>query len=250
MRESLSLMVMALALFFISYSDLYKVYVTVRMKPYLYGASLMLLILAWASVLQRKQKHYEKNRGNEIKLLVPLLLLGLSLVGKTKGIQKLWPGEKVTSLQETVQEETEQEDTLGGYRMRSKMFSGHWLRGYDEVGQRIRIKDDEFYYWMIELQQFPEDFAGYDLSFKARVDCTEEGLFLMREMMTCCVADLTPLGIIGEGNEGDIPDAIDWAKVSGVLEKDDTSKKTQLHLRIESLEPTVPPLEVYIYPPY
>lgn len=99
---------------------------------------------------------------------------------------------------------------------------------YDLDAEIVKIRDDDFAFFLRDLIDSPEIYDGKVLEFKGRALCTEEGnedlenFAIGRHVMTCCVEDISFQPIICEYAPGCIsrlkPDQHgDWFVVRGKM---------------------------------
>lgn len=285
--ESILCLLIAGIIFYMTYSDQYKHYVSPRLKGYLYLTSIAFIVLWIASLINEQ---YDTRRVRQAECLKLMIIMGVMIIaglGRLKGIEDraiecikkivqenkakdrtkkeplleievITKGEIKEDWQESKEEDTFQakETDRGAYQVKNKMLSGHWITGYYPLEKKIKIKDEEFYYWIIEIVENPSEFKGYTIYFNAQLEREDERLqqqevFLIREVMTCCVADLVKLGIIGIvspdikiDNEGK------WVSVEGIVIPDEIEHIRVAKIMIKDMHPISPLKEPYVYPPY
>ncbi|MDY3051659.1 MAG: TIGR03943 family protein [Ndongobacter sp.] len=145
-------------------------------------------------------------------------------------------------------EQTNSKDGLPIILPSGKKYVAH---GYDAQNRRIDIADDEFYPWLNELFANTSSYMGYEVTMKAWVFWDEkmgEGQFLLsRYLISCCVADAIPAGILAGYSEKELPGNGNWVQIKGRVVETEFEGRTQPKLILEQLTPTEPPEEPYVY---
>ncbi len=124
--------------------------------------------------------------------------------------------------------------------------------GLDEENKEIIIGNDDFYPWIIEIYSNMDKYEGYKITMTGFVFKDSEYLYEnefvpARLAMTCCAADLAPIGIlciydkVSELEEGK------WITVEGVLHKGQYNGQDEPQVSITNITPAEEVLG-YIYP--
>lgn len=142
--------------------------------------------------------------------------------------------------------------TEGDYA--SKVIKGLKLHGYDDSTKSIIISDEEFYNWTVEIFSYPNDFIGYEINYKGQVMLPPEEFFeadkisIVRQLMTCCVADLVPIGFICQSDNIDTLEQDTWISVTGKLFMGEFNNEKDIQINITNIEYIDPLEEPYVYP--
>lgn len=128
-----------------------------------------------------------------------------------------------------------------------------WLTGIDKTKKTIVVKDDEFYAWITELFQHTEDYIGYTVELTGFVMkdpqiMSPTEFIPARNLMTCCVADLVPTGIICEYPKAAELKPETWVHVKGTLIQGTYDGSPEAQLKVISITPATAPKNPYIYP--
>ena len=253
-------------LFQMTWSGDYLNYVTPRMKPYLYG--MVLLMLLWAAVEGRYllTPQYKIRLTRSCVLMIPILLISLrpGLSGGSSMIRD-YASSKIASTPGTEEAAPLQAEgagtEAGGYLKEDFQDSAvlasdeerpwYALNGLDENTKTIVIADEDYYTWMYELGSFPEKYEGYTVEMKGFIYRSpeikkEHDFALVRLSMWCCAADLAPMGLlVDNGGKQEFQDDT-WVVVKGSFGI--TEYGSDPILKAQSIEPAEKPEVEYVYP--
>lgn len=217
-------MLLALAVWLLVYliSGRYLTYVTPRMLPYLIGTVVVLLVLACVTLTRLFLPNHRARVAHVFVLTLPLILLLLP-----HGVILLSDNQlasiPATSTQSAVWSATPSPapDASNAVSNSEEMLLDA-ISGLDRDAKTITITTENYYDWMERLYQDAAAYEGYTVSLTGYVingsDVFAEDEFaLARLVMTCCVADLSPVGFICKYDEASQLNADDWVSVEGVL---------------------------------
>jgi uncharacterized repeat protein (TIGR03943 family) len=119
----------------------------------------------------------------------------------------------------------------------------------------VEVSDLQFLDWYDELYRNIDEYTGRDIIIKGIVlkDSTlPKGEFaLVRLMMSCCVADLSPIGVICRPEESDSTLKVEenqWITIKGTITKDMYENNVTPVIVVRSFEGAEPPEDQYVYP--
>ncbi|GLB24026.1 TIGR03943 family protein [Lacrimispora xylanolytica] len=276
LTESASYLIFGALLVRLTISGTYLNYVTPRMKPYLYGLSVLMFFWAAVSVRNLFRPRYKSRIKRCMVLILPILLLAVppsspaagAMVKGGAGIPRSSP---VETTQDTTQASDEYayygqdtlekpEDTLEeeqNYESQEAQPDNQaktpppGLNGLNKDTKTITISDEDFSPWITELSNHPEAYDGYTVTLKGFVyldleDKKENEFAVVRLSMWCCSADLAPMGLVAVSN-GKLPwEENSWITVTGKL----AVKDGYATLEAEKIEAAEKPSEEYVYPYY
>lgn len=276
LTESTSYLIFGALLVRLTISGTYLNYVTPRMKPYLYGLSVLMFFWAAVSVRNLFRPRYKSRIKRCMVLILPILLLAVppsspaagAMVKGGAGIPRSSP---VETTQDTTQASDEYayygqdtlekpEDTLEeeqNYESQEAQPDNQaktpppGLNGLNKDTKTITISDEDFSPWITELSNHPEAYDGYTVTLKGFVyldleDKKENEFAVVRLSMWCCSADLAPMGLVAVSN-GKLPwEENSWITVTGKL----AVKDGYATLEAEKIEAAEKPSEEYVYPYY
>ncbi len=262
--ESICCFMFSVMIFYQVYSGKYLLFVTPRMKPYLYFTSVIMLFWAFLRFSQIRKPRYKRHLARCLVLVIPFLAMCLpygTLAASTtqagysnvsKQTEKLPPeeSEQLDSSSDYADSETKSEDPPA----EGSQNSGQELQtvvpsGLDTENQTITVADEEFYQWLVELSYHPEKYEGYTILLRGTIyrdeAMTENEFAITRLVMSCCVADLAPCGplCLWEGAVGLEQDK--WVNVTGTYHYDETKG---MEIQVVSIEDAQPAEEEYVYP--
>lgn len=276
LTESASYLIFGALLVRLTISGTYLNYVTPRMKPYLYGLSVLMFFWAAVSVRNLFCPRYKSRIKRCMVLILPILLLAVPPSSPTAGAMvKGGAGIPRSSPVETTQDTTQAsdeyayygqdtlekpEDTLEeeqNYESQEAQPDNQaktpppGLNGLNKDTKTITISDEDFSPWITELSNHPKAYDGYTVTLKGFVyldleDKKENEFAVVRLSMWCCSADLAPMGLVAVSN-GKLPwEENSWITVTGKL----AVKDGYATLEAEKIEAAEKPSEEYVYPYY
>lgn len=220
-------------------SGKYQTYVTPKMVPYFYFAEIVVFVWAEAGIFRLFKPQYKFRLFHCYILIIPILLL-------------IFPSAPVSS-----------SDLVSRYGVEAFVLrdslhnhdhddhEGHIeITGLDKANKTIAIKDEEWSEWIHELSVCGEEYIGYEVIvkgfvFKTANDIKDDEFIVCRLQMSCCAADLAPMGIIAKYDNAKDLIEDQWVEVKGVL---DVREDKGLYLNVEDVLPAERPADEYIYP--
>lgn len=126
------------------------------------------------------------------------------------------------------------------------------LHGYDAKNKTITVSSDEYYDWVNEFFNNFDQLKGFKVTITGAVykdDPTlEKNQFVpVRLVMTCCVADLTPLGLVCTYDKVPQLKSDQWVTVTGTLYQGKYKGENEPRLMVTSIK-AAKPIPDYIYP--
>ncbi|MPW26732.1 TIGR03943 family protein [Alkalibaculum sp. M08DMB] len=213
-----------LMLYLIS-SGKYLSYVTPRMEPYLYFTAIIMGIWALA-VLGRMFRPQHKVRSMHcFVLVIPILLFLLphgplstsdfsdNFIGGNTFANRREQNSNDLSL-----EDRSPTDTTNLYTQTNVPE----LPGLDTVNKKITVSNDDFGKWLSEIHMNMEKYEGYTIIMTGFVlknsEVLEEDEFILAHLiMSCCVADLAPAGLLCKHDDVSDLKNDTWITVEGTF---------------------------------
>ena len=274
-------LIFGILLFYLTYSGKYLKYVTPRMKPYLYGLSVLMFIWTLAEGRFLLMPRYKTKFARSFIFIIPILLMAIPpQTPKESGITGYYDNGTFSTITRDGKKETEEttqaaetsiENELETAAGQTEMYTEEadagettayadgseeenpWyeLNGLDEEAKIITISDDDYYTWMYELSNYYEKYIGWTVEIKGFVYRSEDitpkcDFALVRLAMWCCAAYLAPMGFLIHAENADQFQDNEWVTVRGTLGI--TEDGNSIILQAESIEPAQKPEEEYIYP--
>lgn len=241
------------------YSGTYLNYVTPRMLPWLLLADAVLFLWTIGALGRLLQPQHRVRTAHCLVLLLPALLLlvpqgsyaGNQLTSGYGGSGAFVRNGTPSSAAAVIATPA---ITAPGSEMPSPtaetVFSG--LSGLDAANRTITISDDEFYPWLVELYANTDRYLGYTITMTGFVFRDENtfapGQFVpARLAMTCCAADLTPVGMLCKYEKAASLETDSWIMVEGTLFIGEFDGQEEPQIQVTKV---IPAQEVpgYIYP--
>lgn len=244
----------AAVMLYLALSGKYLTYIAPRMKPYLYFSAAVMLAWSFFNLRRMYRPQHIVRSLHCLVLAVPILLLLLphrpldassisaAYVGGTLSASAATPS---TALEED-------EDAPPDPAAQSGTFPEvpEGLPGLDVAARRFDIPDDAFYECISELYLNTEAYVGYTVSMTGYVlkdpEFGETGFVPARLAMSCCVADLVPMGMICMYDALDSLEDGAWVTVEGALFQGVYMGGTEPQLRVTRVTPAEE-IEGYIY---
>lgn len=224
-------------LLYFAASGNYLSYVAPRIRPFLFIGAAALIALGISSIPHIKQIQHRNHTAHCLLLIIPTLLLLLphgasQAVTATAGL---------TTVPNAVKGSTTSEQTE-----KTK------LSGLDKTHKKITIQNEEFYQWMVELNENLDKYAGYTITTTGFVfkdsKSIQTGEFVpARLAMTCCTADLTPMGFLCKYPKTSELKENTWVTVEGKLFKGTYQGNPDPQIQVTKVKPAQSVKE-YIYP--
>jgi putative membrane protein len=239
--ETLCYSVFAGLMLYLVNSGKYLSYVTPRMEPYLYFTAIVMGIWALAGLAGLFRPQHKIRSAHCFVLAIPILLLLLphsplkisNLSGNYVG-GNAFSGITGQSAYESSDEKTPSGDTglnaevdipdedPAGSGIGSEDEYSDDLPGLDAENKRIAVSNDDFGLWLSEIYMNMEKYKGYTVVMTGFVlkdtEMLKEDEFVpARLMMSCCVADLAPVGLLCKYDKASELKADSWVTVEGTL---------------------------------
>ncbi|MDD4369428.1 MAG: TIGR03943 family protein [Oscillospiraceae bacterium] len=280
----------AILLLYLLASGAYLSYVAPRMKPYLYFMAAVLLLWSGRSLLQLKHPRHRSRSAHGLVLLLPALLfllphsqvsptgLGVSYnnlifgnaqavsdsgaesVGSTATGEALAETSEAASGLDTIAEAqispTPEVSPTPAKTAATDLQTLTDLAGLDATAGTITVANEDFGSWMMALFANPDKYAGFTVTvtgyvFKDSTALDVDQFVPARLMMYCCVADLSPAGLICHYDDAAELEADSWVTVTGRLyvgTRDyDSGQKVVPMLEVSSVQ-AADKVEGYVYP--
>ena len=226
--EACTLLALAVWLFVYLVSERYLIYVTPRMLPYLIGTIVVLALLAGVTLTRLFRPNRRARFAHVFMLALPLILLLLphgtinvdsgsfSSIGVASSTQEA-AAPMPTEAQESTGVSLEEERISA-----NESSATDEIPGLDRENRIITISTDNYYTWMTRFYDVPASYEGYTVRMTGYVingsDVFASDEFaIARLVMTCCVADLVPVGIICRYADASQLKADEWFSVEGAL---------------------------------
>ncbi len=131
------------------------------------------------------------------------------------------------------------------------------LSGYYPGKKLIVIGDTDGAGWVKEIENQTSSYIGWSVTMKGCVVTDPSvfgpGMFCpARELMTCCVADLSLIGFTclydTDGPFAGLIQDGSWVTVTGILQQGEYQGRPEVQLVCTSVESASPPADLYLYP--
>lgn len=145
-----------------------------------------------------------------------------------------------------------QEDYGLSYEIAPSPYDQEVKGGLDEENKKITISNDEFYPWITEIYSNMDKYEGYEITmtgfvFKDQEYFNENEFVPARLAMTCCAADLAPVGILCLYDNLPELESEQWVTVKGILHKGQYNGQDEPQIAVTDITPAEEVLG-YIFP--
>lgn len=271
-------------IFYLVSSEKYLTYVTPRLKPYLYFTSIVMGVWALTALGRLFRPQHRLRSAHCFVLVIPIVLLllphvpvsasnlsgnyiggsaffnrsGQSALGMQSGlsitIENASPEDKMpAAAPETPLPDEPGNDPLAELPVAADASD---LPGLDIRNKKITVAHEDFSMWITEMYTNMKQYQGYTVVmtgfvFKDPEFLKEDEFVPARLMMSCCVGDLAPAGILCKYDQADQLQAESWVTVEGTLtlgqHEYDGVLSDEPQIRVTKITPAEA-VEGYIYP--
>lgn len=244
-------------LLYLAKSGKYLSYVTPRMEPYIYFASIVMGIWALTGFCRLFRPQHRLRSSHCLVVGIPILLLLLphsplttsNLTGNysnknafsASAGQELYSKPDEASLEDNIdqtdtsspaEDELSSTDTTVSDTVDTAVADAQSaipeeqasvvLPGLDTANKKIIVSNDDFSMWLTEIYINIEKYTGYTIDitgyvFKNPEYYNDDEFVPARLMMSCCVADLVPVGLTCEYDNVSELEEGSWVTVEGIL---------------------------------
>lgn len=124
---------------------------------------------------------------------------------------------------------------------------------FDVTASEIKLEDDDFGLWYLDVSEHPEKYEGKTIIFKGQVyrnrTFPPDAFVPARAAMTCCADDIAKIGFICHYKAASQFDMNDWVMVTVKVKPEFSRKNQSLYpvLWADKVEKTTPPTEEIVY---
>lgn len=240
---------------YLALSGKYRLYIAPRLKPYLYFTAVTMGIWAMAGIGRLFHPQYRIHANHCFLLVIPILLF--TLPHAPLQAADFLPDGPALDLSDTADESTKWNDMNTDIQSKpSEAEFSDGLPGLDRKKQSIHVSDDHFGMWFSEIYLNMEKYEGYTVTMTGFVmkdpDLVKENEFVpARLAMTCCAADLAPVGVTCRYDKASELEAGSWVTVEGILlikyKEYDGKRYADPQIEVTKVTPAEE-VEGYVYP--
>lgn len=220
-------------IFYLVHSEKYLLYVTPRMKPYLYFTAIVMLLWTFIGFSRLFRPQHKIRTAHCYVLVIPALLLLLPhkplssadlLANYTRG--NIFTGRSAPTLTSASVENEGSSflDSLTVNTSTKTPSADIWdFAGLDVENRIITVGNEDFGFWLMEIYANMEKYKEYEIVMTGFVfrdlEIFEEDEFIVaRLMMSCCAADLVPTGLLCEYDKAVELKTDSWITVEGIID--------------------------------
>lgn len=243
----------------------YQYYVAPKMVPYLYFTAAVMTIWAGMGLFRVFRPQYKTHAAHCLVLAIPivLLLLPQSSIGASDLSSGYLNGKAIATPSgssappaangpASAGQSGPEASQAAGQEAVPKDEYGNDLVGLDVKNKKITVENDYFYTWISEIYTHLDQYEGYQISitgfvFKDPETMQSNEFSPARLMMSCCVADLMPVGFICQYDAApDLEDNI-WVTVTGTIVKGEYMGEPEPQVAVTKISPAEE-VKGYVYP--
>lgn len=271
--------IFAAILIYMLTSGNYLFYVTPRMKPYLIFAAILSTIWATAGLSRLFRPQHLIRSAHCFVLILPVLLI--ILPHSTLNVKNITAGYAGAGafVQNSIGSSSKQPPSIDSnseysfpdveynsgdtsslpqdnYESSSDIadsaYDGYIQDGLDEKNKKITINNDYFCSWISEIYLNMDKYEGYTIImtgfvFKDPEFMSENEFLPARMAMTCCAADLAPMGIFCKYDKSSELEYGQWITVEGVLHKGQYNGQDEPQVTVTKITPAEE-VKGYVFP--
>lgn len=233
-------------------SQNYQRYVAPKTLPYLYFTIVVMVIWSVAGLLRMNRPRHRVRAAHCLALILPILLLFLphSPISSSSFSSGYLSGGTIAGAPGGSASSNAPVQIPGT----AEPVFGAELEGLDEQNRSITISDSEFYLWITKLYENPDQYKGYEINmtgfvFRDSTQMNEDEFVPARLMMTCCVSDLTPVGLLCQFDDSTQLATDSWVTVKGTLYYEEYEGFLEPRLTVTSATPAEE-VAGYLFPTY
>lgn len=261
--EIISYSLFAVLLFYLISTGKYQRYVTPKMLPYLYFTLIVMAIWTIVSLSRLYQPQSKMRVAHCFILVMPAVLLLLPHVSisseelSTKLINKSQLTNSGKNISIDAKKKQEQIDDSPSVLNSDKNegYDAFRISGLDSKNKKITVKDEDFSLWVDEIYMNLQNYVGYQITIKGFVFKDPETMgkneFVpARLLMSCCVADLSPYGLVCNYDSSHDLEKDSWVTVVGVIEVGQFDGRDEPRINVSSISSAKKPKDEYVYPDF
>lgn len=249
-------------LIYLAYSGKYLSYITPRMKPYLYFSAIVMGMWALSGVRHLFRPQHRIRSIHCLILAVPILLILLphAPLGVSDVAKNYSGGGSLANSSGTGQSDNASDSVTavpsGVQTPEAKESSSNALPGLDTENKKITVSNEDFSIWLAEFDFNGKLYEGYTVVMTGFIfndfEVPEENAFVISRLaMTCCIADLSPTGVLCIYEDALELDSEDWITVEGTFsireyQYGNITREEPL-ITVTNITPSEPVAE-YVYP--
>lgn len=206
--EAVISLLFGLKLFWMAYTGQYLLFVTPRMKGYLYFAALVMAVWAFSSFARTGIPEYRQHLNRTLVLLIPLMALQLpyqalgasgNMSYSSQGLVQAGRPREESGQNEKTDKQAVSGESEAAVTQAADMYTGssddgtesleetqggnidetagaqedseriETPPGLDTENRRIVVDDASFYPWLVQLSYYPEMYEGYEIQMHGTV---------------------------------------------------------------------------------
>lgn len=281
--ETLCNFIFAALVIYLLNSGNYLLYVTPRLRPYLIFAAILASVWALYGLSRLFRPQHLIRSAHCFVLMIPVLLLllphgtmsaadistgytgaGALIPDSSGGISSGQPSspnqnsgyiaDSSPDAESSSPDDTAlpQDDGSSSSDVAASPYVADIHGGLDEKNKKITISNEDFYPWIAEIYSNIDKYAGYQITvtgfvFKGQEYFEENEFVPARLAMTCCTADLSPVGLLCKYDKVAELESEQWITVEGVLHKGQYNGQDEPQLTVTNITPAEE-VEGYVFP--
>jgi putative membrane protein len=229
-------------------TDKIKMFVHPRITPYVLFCGIFMLII---SLILTKDLFTPQRKKVNLKsytfFLIPLFMAYFLPAKNIDSSELSYNGLEVAT-------QTSESSTTDDEILDSMMDSEEELidSELELVNNTIKVTDDTFVKWLEAISTNTDEYLHKNIELTGFVfktdDFSDNEFVPARMLMTCCTADMTPIGLLANYNKTSQLEKDSWYKFKGKITMGEYQGSETPIINILSHEETSKPAEEYVYP--
>lgn len=260
---------LAILIIYILFTKTYLSFLTPKSFKYLLFMVVILIVFSFIEFKTLKSPTRNIKLMSSLVILLPIALIllpdlqidstrlnskyitpTLNASNSSSSKQKTYVGETMTF---TIDEKEEDKIDLATANSSNSFSQDLHLDGLDEANKTITISDEQFYDWTTAIFANQSKYLGYKvivngMIFRDDSFMSNNQFVPSRLMMSCCIADAVPAGLIAEYEDSSKIEVEKWVKVTGNLVLGKYNEQSGPIIKVISIEEGQKPKEEFIYP--
>lgn len=234
---------LGICILYLIYTGQYKFYVAPRYELFLLLAGITTLCGGILTILWGSPKQYRHNWKSIVPIIVPILFLVMPPILVPSQVQGLGAATEDRNDFDFSQDEIGQVITINNEAKEP---------GISKEKKEIVLNSDNYYQTIVTVGSHPEEYVGYKVYMTGYVNRDDNTLqsnefTVSRMAMSCCIADVAPIGMTMHKDDGDTIANDEWITVEGHMSMRDFHGRSQPYIEVQKMKAAEPILG-YVYP--
>ncbi|MDD7290456.1 MAG: TIGR03943 family protein [Veillonella caviae] len=236
---------LGICILYLIVTNQYKLYVSPRYELFLLLAGIATLCMGILTIAWAPPKQYKHIWKSIIPILLPIVLLVVPpiLVPNTIQVQGVGAVTEDRNDFNFSQDDISEVITINNAAKEP---------GISKSKKEIVLNSDNYYQTIITMGSHPEEYIGYKLYMTGYVNRDDNTLkanefTVSRMAMSCCIADVAPIGMTMHKDNGDTISNDEWITIEGSVSTRNFHGRQQPYIEVQKIK-NAEPILGYVYP--